>query len=327
MKKRRRIREDVENSYWQSYSDMMAALLLVFVLIISFTMLRARKQYEQKEYELQKQALLMQDQENQLDEVIAQNEEKESELQAQALLLEDQQSLLESIKAQNDAKEKELQSQADLLEEQQAALDELQAQNEEKEKELQSQASLMQEQQQQLDQIIGVRGDVIEALRKEFDGTDLSVSIDSQTGAITFESSILFDYNDFELKESGIAFLQEFLPRYFHIIMSGDFSEYMSEVIIEGHTDTSGDYMYNLELSQKRALAVANYCLGGEGSVMSADEIERLRQIVTANGKSSSNPVYNADGTVNMEASRRVEFKFRLKDDEMITELMKILEG
>ena len=35
---------------------------------------------------------------------------------------------------------------------------------------------------------------------------------------------------------------------------------------------------------------------------------------------------YNEDGTVNMEASRRVEFKFRLKDAEMIEEMSSILE-
>ncbi|MFR8777929.1 MAG: flagellar motor protein MotB [Enterocloster sp.] len=38
MKNRRKNREAFgEHSYWQSYSDMMAALLLVFVLIIAIT--------------------------------------------------------------------------------------------------------------------------------------------------------------------------------------------------------------------------------------------------------------------------------------------------
>ena len=39
MKNRRKNREVFgEHSYWQSYSDMMAALLLVFVLIIAITL-------------------------------------------------------------------------------------------------------------------------------------------------------------------------------------------------------------------------------------------------------------------------------------------------
>ena len=35
--------------------------------------------------------------------------------------------------------------------------------------------------------------------------------------------------------------------------------------------------------------------------------------------------LYNKNGTVNREASRRVEFKFRLKDSEMIQEMNQIL--
>ena len=39
MKNRRRNRDAfLEHSYWQSYSDMMAALLLFFILIIAITM-------------------------------------------------------------------------------------------------------------------------------------------------------------------------------------------------------------------------------------------------------------------------------------------------
>jgi chemotaxis protein MotB len=55
------------------------------------------------------------------------------------------------------------------------------------------------------------------------------------------------------------------------------------------------------------------------------EEKEKLRGMMTANGKSYSNPIYNADGTVNMDASRRVEFKFRLKDEDMVNEILNIL--
>ena len=50
-----------------------------------------------------------------------------------------------------------------------------------------------------------------------------------------------------------------------------------------------------------------------------------LQDLLTAKGRSYSDPVYHADGTVNMDASRRVEFKFRLKDSEMIDEMNRIL--
>lgn len=48
--------------------------------------------------------------------------------------------------------------------------------------------------------------------------------------------------------------------------------------------------------------------------------------MLTANGKSYSNPIYGDDGEVDMDASRRVEIKFRLQDEEMIDEMMDILK-
>ena len=53
--RRRRRREDEDHSYWLSYSDMMAGLLLMFVIIISFTMMQAKRQYERDAKELAKQ--------------------------------------------------------------------------------------------------------------------------------------------------------------------------------------------------------------------------------------------------------------------------------
>lgn len=257
MKNKRNRVDDEETSYWLSYSDMMAALLLTFVLIISFTMLQAKKQYEQKEEELIEQQQIVSEQQ----EVVAE------------------------------------------------------------------QQAVMEQQQEQLDKLIGVRSELIEALKNEFNDTDLRVAVDPQTGSITFDSSILFDFNKYELKTSGKEFLEKFLPRYLSVLLSSDYKEYISEIIIEGHTDTKGDYLMNLELSQKRALSVASFCLDDKSGILPSEDVQELRNIVTANGRSYSNPIYNDDGTVNMDASRRVEFKFRLRDEEMVNEMMNILNN
>ncbi len=244
-----------EETYWLSYSDMMAALLLVFVLIISFTMLQAKKQYEEKEQELQEQR----DQ-----------------------LVEQKQQLIE-------------------------------------------QQEIMESQQQKLDKVIGVRSDLAAALRQEFDGSELKISVDPSTGAITLDSSILFDVDKYDIKESGRIFLQSFLPRYVGVLLKPEYKAYISEIIIEGHTDTDGTYMYNLELSQQRALSVARLCVMEESSTLNAQELEEVRPILTANGRSYSDPIYDEEGNVDMAASRRVEFKFRLTDEEMIKEMADIL--
>ena len=61
---------------------------------------------------------------------------------------------------------------------------------------------------------------------------------------------------------------------------------------------------------------------------LSSREKATLQAIITANGRSFADPVYLADGvTVDKEASRRVVFKFRMKDSEMIDQMSAILEG
>ena len=269
MARRKRKSNDEETSYWLSYSDMMAALLLIFVLIISFTILQSKRQYEEKERELLSQQNVIGEQQDQLEQ--------------QKKAMESQKKIVDQQKEQ------------------------------------------MASQQAQLDKIIGVKSNLISALKDEFDGSDLSVSVDSQTGAITFDASVLFDKGKHEIKDEGKNFLDQFLPRYFSVLLKNDFHQYISEVIIEGHTDTTADYLYNLELSQQRALAVAKYCLDEKSSSVSKDQIEQLQKIMTANGRSFSNPVYNSDGSIDMDASRRVEFKFRLKDEEMVEEMAQIL--
>ena len=127
------------------------------------------------------------------------------------------------------------------------------------------------------------------------------------------------------LKKSGEELLKKFVPKYIGVLTNKEFKEYVSEVIIEGHTDTQGDYLYNLELSQKRALSVSSYCLNAQNNVLSEKKIKGVREMITANGKSFSNPVLDADGKEDQNASRRVEFLFRLKDEDMINEMSDVL--
>ena len=119
--------------------------------------------------------------------------------------------------------------------------------------------------------------------------------------------------------------LVEVLPLYCKVLMEPQYQDYLAELSIDGYTDTSGDYLYNLQLSQARALAVADYLFANADSYLTADELSSLKEKLTSNGHSMSNPVYT-DGEVDMDASRRVEVRFRLKDEEMINELKDILD-
>ena len=251
-----------EVSYWLSYSDMMAALLLVMVLILSFSMLESRR-----------------------------------EIEAERDALEDQKALYEE--------------QEEKLKEQEAVFEE--------------QTKLIKNQQEQLDRVIGVKSEIINALQQEFVNSDLAIQIDDETGAISFDSDLLFDPDQAILKQNSKDFLDEFLPRYFSILMSDKYVDNVAEIIIEGHTAHYGTYMGCLVLSQERALAVAKYALSDNSSLNSVTDMELLRTIVTVNGRAWYDPVYFEDGTLDDVGCRRVEIKFRLKDEEMVQEMLDIL--
>ena len=240
MRRRDHVKKEANVSYWQSYSDMMAALLLIFVLVIAVA-------------------------------IVALNDYKEK-------LAEQNEELL----ARQDLLEKQADEYLKLKEE-------------------------LEEKQAEIDKIIGVKQEIIEALNQEFSKEEIAINIDKS-----------------ELKGEGIQFLDRFLPIYIGVLFSSEFKDDIAEIIIEGHTDTDSGYMYNLGLSQDRALSVVEYCLSD--SSLSKEQKEQLRSVITANGRSFSNPVYDADGKVDLEKSRRVEVKFRLKDEEMIQELQGILE-
>ncbi|MCR5507695.1 MAG: OmpA family protein [Lachnospiraceae bacterium] len=296
---RRLRRLDEETTYWLSYSDMMAGLLLTFVLIISFTMLHSKIRFDEKEAELMVRS-------DELEEERATVHEQKTILDEQAKMLNAQEEALSEQGEKIAIQEKTLREQHELLNKLEA---------------------LMSEQQQKLDNIIGVRTELIEELKNEFGSSDLKVAVDEKTGAITFDANILFDYNKATLTKSGKEFLSEFLPRYVDVLLSPKYRDYISEILIEGHTDTEGNYLFNMELSQKRALSVAEYCLGDNSKILSDKQLEDLRSVISATGRSYSNPVYDENGEVDMEASRRVEFLFRLKDEEMIREMIEILSA
>lgn len=79
-------------------------------------------------------------------------------------------------------------------------------------------------------------------------------------------------------------------------------------------------------MSQKRAFAVSEYCLG-DSKMFSGKKLETVREMVTANGRSYYELKRNANGKVDANASRRVEIKFRLTEEEMIGEMSDILEN
>lgn len=172
--------------------------------------------------------------------------------------------------------------------------------------------------QEQIDRMLGLRRDIISTLTNEFKDTNLQLEIDTQTGAIRFPGGVFFAVDSYSITEEGKEYLKEFVPRYVNVILGSRFRDYIAQIIIEGHTDNDGTYLYNLELSQNRTLEAAKYILGNEFDFTYKDI---LKTYLTANGRSFSHPVLTNKGKIDKAKSRRVEFKFRLRDEEMISDL------
>ena len=156
--------------------------------------------------------------------------------------------------------------------------------------------------------------DLVTDLETSYENAEVEVSINKVTGEIAMDNTLLFDVNSYELSQEGKAYLTEFLKAYAEVVLDEKYSGFISRIIIEGHTDTNGAYDYNLELSQKRADAVLDFCLSEEAGVDEA-YAQVLAQMFTAKGYSYDYPVYDENGEVDMDASRRVSFRFVVNID------------
>lgn len=175
----------------------------------------------------------------------------------------------------------------------------------------------------QIEETVTVKSQIIEELIKAFKDSNLEMKVDPQTGAITFSGGVFFETGKSDVSTNGEKYLKEFFPNYIDILLSERFKNDISQIIVEGHTDDVGEYLDNLKLSQDRALSVVNVVYGENFSDFKNKE--ELKSIITANGRSYSIPVLNEKGKIDRDKSRRVEFKFRLKDDETIKKIQELV--
>ncbi len=105
------------------------------------------------------------------------------------------------------------------------------------------------------------------------------------------------------------------------LLSNRNIADHLDKIIIEGHTDSDGGYLYNLELSQRRAYAVMNYLL-------KLDYIKKhnIKTKLVASGRSYLDPIM-ANGVEDKEASRRIEIKFRLTNEDAMYEIERILDA
>ena len=231
IRNRRAARTSNSGASWISYSDMMAALLLVFVLILSVSLYQYFTMLETKTAELDAQKALVSQQQVTLDAQTLQ-------LASQQVTMDKQATEIAIIQVQLDSQAKELENAYIVLSDQQAQLQQAQTDLADREAKLiilqtdlnnkemalqaanevlENQQAAMAAQAEQIDALIGIRPRIITALSSALSSANLSATVDNSTGDIVLDSSVLFDTGKSEIRAEGKALLDRFVPVYLNV--------------------------------------------------------------------------------------------------------------
>lgn len=169
--------------------------------------------------------------------------------------------------------------------------------------------------------------EVTTKIEEELKGADIDVDIDKMTGSIKIPAAALFDLNSSILSDNGKKLLNNLAPIYINTIFSSEnLLKSVDSISIQGYTDSqmfSGvksedeQFLRNMDLSLKRAQAVAQYILLTNYNKKYSKE---LRNKIVVEGNSYNKPIIN-NGKEDFNKSRRVEIKLVIKDWNVATAL------
>jgi len=140
---------------------------------------------------------------------------------------------------------------------------------------------------------------------------------EKKDGSLDFGKLNLFPAGEALYDEEAIVSLKTAFEKYVTILAK--YKEYIKSITIEGHTDSSGTYEYNLKLSQKRAATIMKY-LFAQNVIKSY----QLRSLLHAEGLGSKEMI-KINGIEDKEASRRIKIKFKIKDVKVLENIKKII--
>ncbi|HEC1751426.1 TPA: OmpA family protein [Campylobacter lari] len=308
---------DEENNFWIAYADLMAGLLFIFILLIGAIVVK----YVLTQSDLQIIKENLQKQEERLRENKEELNQKEDILKNLSQKLNNTSSTLDDVNKQKQALEanitklnQDLNSSLDEKDQQIFALLERLNKKDEEIKELERNFD---EAKSKIKELGLIKENTIKNLQAKF---DTNITLDSNTGAIVLPSEVLFDTNSFTLKAHAKENLKAILTQYFdNILKDENILNSIENIVIEGHTDSAGSYIYNLDLSQKRAYAVMSF-------IHSFYKDPRLQKLLMASGRSYSDVIMK-DGKEDKEASRRIEIKFNINTNNALEKVEKYLDS
>jgi outer membrane protein OmpA-like peptidoglycan-associated protein len=186
---------------------------------------------------------------------------------------------------------------------------------------------------------VNTKSDLHSNLKSEFlgDFERWAVELDSTDLSIKFTNpEILFESGQTTIRPYFAIILDDFIPRYFEILLQEKYQNKIAEIRIEGHTDTvpapqfgKDPYIGNVKLSQLRSAEVLKYFRNMKYYQNLQDSFpqkeQQLQFWLTANGLSYGRTLDNdkklsfvSKKSVNNEYSRRVEFRIITTSDTLV---------
>ena len=275
----------------------------------------AQEQLKKKEQALEQEKKELEETRAALDRDRAELDKEKAELEKEKEQLKQDQADLKAERDQLDLEREAFRTEKEAFEkESKAGVETAAAPESESEWQKEKQREL-QKQQALLDQY-SLRRRIIASQYDAFKDSGLNIAINRDTGDITTPNFILFDPGSIELSEAGKRFMDTFIPRYLEVLMLPEYESYISEVVIEGHTDSA--FSSAMELSRDRAVQVMAYSL----QIPTLTETERayLSERASFIGRGFMDPIIGGNGQINREASRRVEIKFQIRDNDLLSE-------
>ncbi len=144
--------------------------------------------------------------------------------------------------------------------------------------------------------------DQVEDAAKSFSG----VTVDRSRNVIDFGDRARFDFASNKLSADQAKLLRAFVPKILSIARDDLGKRWLKRVVVEGFTDRSGAYLYNLNLSLERSQRVICVLLASpdpDEMVISQDDLAQIRELFLVGGYS-----FNS-AKLNPEDSRRIELR------------------
>lgn len=195
--------------------------------------------------------------------------------------------------------------------------------------------SRVQQNQSVLTDYVETKNELHSKLVKEFAGDTAKwqMAIGKDLSMKFKEPTVLFATGSYELTPRFKEILDEFLPRYFNILLNDSLKNSIQEIRIEGHTDDvpipqydQDAYIANAMLSQQRALSVVRYFRNMPVfQTYTPAQQHQLEYWFTANGlsygkslDSEGHYTQKSGKPINRDLSRRVEFRIVTSGDDIL---------